>query len=234
MKKSFIFFLVFLFFTAGVYSLKADNTNTSCKYQDKIDECFNANQNGDANSIEDYICAQSSDKEEIAYQIILDLKFKEIDKEAVKFLDSLQKGKDYYFGPNKQATYIDGINYINEAFGKYGTLWKKYKSFCDPTDNTSIIKDYLSCSKYTTTVEASQYFTETECMTLVEYKLNTFKKIAYNVLGTNKLQVMRDYRKKQFQTTRTMYDNLIDNMNINLDDITKINNQWNYKTQECK
>lgn len=228
MKKTFIFFLIFIFLSWSIYSLKADET--TCKYEGEVNQCL---QTKNPRSIEDFICDWTNDEEK-TYQVILDLKFQEIDKEIVLFLDSLQKWKDYYFWPEKKETYIDWINYVNETFWKYWILWKRYKKFCDPSDTESVVNNYLSCSKTTSSVVAAQYFTETECMTLVEYKLDTYKKIAYNVLWTNKLQVLKDYRKKQFQTTRTMYDNLIDSMNINLDDITKINSQWNYKTEQCK
>lgn len=233
MTKYYIFFLFSMFLVFWVYTLKANEEN-SCKYESEINECTEANKNWDPRSIEDFICIQSNDREEIAYQIILDKKFKEIDKEAITFLDSLEKWKDYYFWPEKKETYLDWVNDINEIFWEYGSLWNRYKVYCDPRSSESIIRELLSCSDdKTSTNESKNYFVETECMQLVEYKLSIYKKIANNVLQTNKIQVMKDYRKKQFQKTRTNYDNLIDYMYLNLDDITKINNQWNYKTEQC-
>lgn len=233
MKKVFIFFTFFLILT-WVYSIRADDTNSSCKYTSEIEKCVKENDWWSPRSIKDFICAQSNDKKEIAYQIILDKKFKEIDKEAVEFLDSLQEWKDYYFWPNKKETYLDWVNDISEIFWEYWVLRHRYKKYCDPSNEESIIKKYLSCSNDTTTVIWSKtYFVETECMDLVEYKLGIYKKVANNLLQINKLQVTKDYRKKQFQKTRTNYDWLIDYMNLNMDDITKINNQWNYKTEQC-
>jgi len=67
----------------------------------KRDECINANKNNRANGIDDYICLQTTNKEEILYQIILDEKFKEYDIEAMQYINWLETNKDYYFGENR-------------------------------------------------------------------------------------------------------------------------------------
>lgn len=226
MKTPIIFFIFFLFFLNV-------NANNACEYQDKIKQCVDANANQTSRSITEFICPQSWDSEEIAYQIILDLKFKEIDKEVTEFMNSLQEWKNYYFWPDRKKSYLDWVNHINEVFWEYGVLWKRYREICDPSKDTSIVKAFLNCSTKTSTNTAWTYFPETECMRLVNYKLNVNRNVSYNVMQTNKLQILKDFRKKQFQITRTKYDKLIDNMFINLDDITRINWQWNYKTQQC-
>lgn len=217
----------------SISHIYADN---SCSYQSQINQCIDANKWDWARSITDFICLDSNDSEKIAYQIIFDLKFKEIDNKASTFLTSLQKSYSYYFWSARQASYIDWINEINNLFSKYGTLRKQYDNLCNPTNENSIIQTYLSCSKDNETIidAASKYFQESTCMQLAEFKLFIDKKVAYDLLQINKVKTMQDYRKKQVQTTRKRYDSIITDMYNNLDYITRINNQRNKVTKSCQ
>jgi hypothetical protein len=65
----------------------------------EIDECVKANHESNARSITDYVCPNADWKntEKIAYQIIFDKKFKEIDKDVENFLTTLQNSIQYYY-----------------------------------------------------------------------------------------------------------------------------------------
>gem|GEM_PF-3590453 len=71
-------------------------------------------------------------------------------------------------------------------------------------------------------------------MDLAEYKLSIFRKVAYDLLQVNKLKVLKDFRKKQIQITRSRYDSIVQDMYNNLDYIIRINNQRNKVTKSCQ
>lgn len=208
----------------------------SCSYQSEINQCVQANKDNWARNIDTFVCMETKNTEEIAYQVIFDFKFKEIDKDAENFLQSLQNSPNYYFWSTRKETYIDWINYINDSLGKYWTLWRKYDKLCSPIYDESIIQAYLSCTneKQTQVYSASKYFQKSTCMDLAEYKLSIFRKVAYDLLQVNKLKVLKDFRKKQIEITRTRYDSIVQDMYNNLDYIIRINNQRNKVTKSCQ
>lgn len=229
-KKIIFSFLGLLFFIPQVWA--------ECKYQAEINRCIEANKTTWARSIEDFICANTTDQEKIAYQIIFDLKLKQIDKEAENFLKQLQNSPWYYFWAQKKESYIEWINYINEFFSKYWVLWNRYKKFCSPNEDGSVVKDYFECVKWepksTQIYNVSDYFPETTCMTIVEIKLQVYKNVAYDLLQLNKLTSLKEYRKLQLSSTRDKYDSVIQDMFINLDYMTRINNQRDKVTKQCQ
>jgi hypothetical protein len=59
-----------------------------------LDQCIVANKNGSARSITEFSCLQSNNAEAILDQIILDVKFREVDDEVEAFLDALDQDKE--------------------------------------------------------------------------------------------------------------------------------------------
>jgi len=212
----------------------------ACEYQSEIEECYNANIQWEwVDNITDYVCPNTNNFEEISYQVIFDKKFKVIDKDIENFLSTLQNSIQYYYWPDKKESFLDWINYINELFDVNWSLSKRYKAFCDPSNVTSIIKNYYECTwwdeskKISTINEWNPYISEWKCEELVKYKLFIYKKVAYNLLQVNKLDFLKEFRKKQMKSTREQYDKVIWNMYVNLDNITRINNQRNKVTEQC-
>lgn len=236
MKKFFIFFLFIIF------CFNYQNTFWACNYQSEIDECVEANKNSWARKITEFVCTETNylNTEKIAYQIIFDMKFREIDKDIENFLETLQDSIQYYYWPNKKESFLDWINYINELFSPNWALWKRYNKFCIPSEVDSIISNYYSCigaeesEKVSTVKEWASYFSQSNCESLVEYKLFIYKKVAYNLLQVNKLDFLKEFRKKQLKSTREKYDEVIWNMYVNLDNIMRINKGRNKVTKQCQ
>jgi hypothetical protein len=94
--KNFLFFTLLLLVCSQVSFVRAEE-ETSCEYQGEIDECIEANKNGTALEIEDFVCLQTSDREEMVYNIILDKKFKEVDEKAEEEVENIEENCDEWF-----------------------------------------------------------------------------------------------------------------------------------------
>ncbi len=238
MKK----FITIIFFI--LFWISFQNVVLACEYQSEIDQCIAANRESWAwsRSITAFVCANTywNNTEKIAYQVIFDMKFREIDKDIENYLKTLQNSIQYYYWPDKKESFLDWINYINEIFNPNWTLAIRYKKFCEPSNVTSIINNFYKCigwdnSKKSSTIsESNFYFSKWTCNDLVEYKLYIYKKVAYNLLQINKLDFLKEFRKKQLKSTRTIYDKIIWNMYNNLDYITRINSGWDNSTKQCQ
>lgn len=235
MKKIYILLLLIIFW------FNYQNT-FGCEYMNEIDECIKANRDSQARKITKFVCADTDWKnsEKIAYQVIFDKKFKEIDKDIENFLDTLETSIQYYFWPNKKESYLDWINYINETFNPNWTLRKRYNKFCTPSEVSSIINNFYAClswnqsKKQSSIKEWATYISKSNCQNLVEYKLYIYKKVAYNLLQANKLDFLKDFRKKQLKSTKERYDEIAWHMYSNVDNITRIY-EWRDKvTKQCQ
>ena len=63
----------------------------SCEYSWKFEQCMIANQNGSARSITEFSCLQSNDPAAVLDQIILDVKFREIQDEKLEFFKKITR-----------------------------------------------------------------------------------------------------------------------------------------------
>lgn len=208
MKKLVIFFLIFLSFSSLVNAVQ-------CNYQAEIDDCANAVKNGNALGISNFVCINDTNAEKRAYQIVLDKKFKEVDDEARKYLDDLEKSKDNYFGENKKEDINEWIDKIEKFFWEYWYLWIKYNTLC----SWQILKETIDCLWWSTTIIEWKEFLKndwSDCMWLVSTKLGIYKQVSYDILKLNKEQVRADARKTFVQKERTSYDLLSDLFSVNL------------------
>lgn len=196
-------FIFSLFFTDLTYS-------EWCKYSWQIDQCNSANENWSVRSIEDFVCIVWS-YEEVAYQVVLDMEFKKIDDEMDKYVEDLEKNKNTYFGVSRQKTYID---WINDIHTKRDYFYKEYKDICWIT----LIKEVSACTdnKDTSNRNAKNYFIESDCMLLVNKKLEIFDDITFSVLMQNKQQVKADEKKIYDQWEKRNYNTLLEILMINL------------------
>jgi len=218
-----ILFLVFLW-TIFVLNFSYSEENT-CWYTGKIDTCLNSNDKRALAEGDDwFICLSLEKRELVAYQIVLDEKFNEIDKIIEdEYLATLEEDKDRFFWPNASENYINASDEIEEKFAKYSQTWywKDYKEICW-VGEWSIINDTLSCLTWDTGNENEatvwlirDYFKESTCMELAEFKLYIYRQVAYDILLMNKLNVMEDSAKLHMQGQRDNFDDLTEAMNIN-------------------
>lgn len=205
-KKYYIFLIIFSFFLSDwVYS----NSNW-CKYQAQINQCNSANKNGTVRWIEDFVCIVWT-YEELTYQVILDMEFKKLDNEMDTYVANIEKNKNMYFWKSSQKTYIDWVNDIEK---KKSYFYKEYRNKCW----ISLIKEVTACNKNnkTSIKNAKKYFVESDCMLLVNKKLEIFDDITFSILMQNWQQIKADEKKVYDQWQRRNYNKLLDILMINI------------------
>lgn len=215
-------FLVVLFYINFV------DAEWGCSYSWEISQCIEANKSWTTRSIEDFVCIVGT-SEEIAYQVVLDKKFKELDEEMDEYIVSLEEDKDRYFWKWSEKNYIDWINEIDDKRKEY---YEKYSKICWE----EIIKEVIACNidKKTSNRNAKNYFQETDCMSLINKKLEIFDNVTYNVLKLNKKQVKTDDKKTYDQKQRENYDKLLDDMMKNSWYMERIWKKWPSKIKDAR
>lgn len=198
-----------------------------CKYQWQIDQCVAANDSGTTRSIEDFVCIVGT-HEEITYQVVLDSLFKDLDDDMDKYIEDLERAKDRYFWKSRKKNFVDWLNEI-DLKKKY--FYKEYSKICW----AKIIEEVVSCydDKKTSTRNAKKYFQESDCMLLVNKKLEIFDEITFSILMLNKQQIKADDKKIYDQWQRWNYDKLLDLMMINMGYIERIWQKWPSKIQNA-
>jgi len=196
----------------SIYSWNAFAAELECEYASAFQTCKIAQQNGSSRSIKNPICTSKPSNEAILDQIILDSTFREIDDEINQYLGQLASQKDAYFGPNKQDDVSRAIDDVTKNLSVEGVYYKKYKTLC----NGGILAERIKCSWSIPNLAAAplldQDFDASSCMSLVNFKMDVYKKVAMSTLIENKVQVQADSHKKYTQEQRTKYDGLLSMM----------------------
>lgn len=186
-----------------------DETGNSCEYLWKLDQCINANRNGTALSIQDFVCIESRDSSRILDQIILDEKFWVIDAEIELFLDDMRS--------NKQAV-VDDQNIVIDDIASYLTkewyYYKQYKALC----NGWILSERMSCWEVIPNIIGAEYldggsYDGRSCISLVNIKMDIYNQVAGNIISQNKSKVPNDLKKLFRQEEKNRY-NALDDLQI--------------------
>ena len=220
MKIFSTFLIIFILFWSINISYGEEN---KCKYNSQIEECENSISK---HNIEEFICIEWN-RENMIYNLILDIKFKEIDKKADEYLLWLEENKSRFFWPKKKETYIDWIIEIEKKLGKYGFFYNKYMK-----ENKLIISDTINCIWKTQVWVVKDFFWSSSLINnLVIKKINIRKQVAFDILLLNKKQVRADSKKLYVQQKRTNYD-LISNLLLeNMWFLLRIAMKWATKTK---
>lgn len=219
--------MFFALMTSVSASLWDDATGElSCEYAGAYYQCKQAQESNASRSMTDPLCSPTPDPESILDQIILDVKFKELDEQAMMYLKKLDADKDAYFWPDAEAGgELRAIDDITKNFSAEGYYYKKYKELCDGW----ILAERTKCTGKIPNTQAALRIkgseTATACMNLVNFKLDAYRQIAYIRLGLNKQEVLEDSRQEYFQKERTKYDALLSNMQTILGYIGRLS-QW--------
>lgn len=212
--------------------------SSNCSYSWEFNECLQANLSGTTRTIEDFVCLPSTNYFDIMSQIILDKKFKEIDEDIDKYITDLEEYKDYYFGNDAQKPFTDAIDEIENVFWLQWEFWYKYMDLCDPSKDGSIVSESLACFNWNIPMESASGFFDKRasntCQDLVKTKLDLNKRVSYDVLKLNKVQIKKDYDKSHMQKQRNKYDELIDEFRINLTYLERMWRKWPSKTKTAK
>lgn len=177
---------------------------STCEYQGKLEQCQIANKNGSARSITEFSCPQSSSREQILDQIILDVKFREIDDKVETFLDALDKDKEAAANDTNRV-----IDDISKNLLKEWVYYNQYKDLC----NVWILAERTKCNDVPITTAGKRIkdnSLESQCMALVNNKLDIYAQVAYDKTKLNKAQVLQDqYKKDIVQIMRGKFDELL-------------------------
>ena len=226
MKK---IFSTFLIFTILYSSIVFANAEENCSYTAKIEQCWEENKSWNPRWIEDFLCPTTIDKEKMVYNIILDDKFKKIDKKADEILDSLEQNKNLFFWEDKEDTFLWWVDKIYELFWEWWEYETKYKK-----QLASIRAETVVCLdwKKTWIDEVKDYFLDNKTVNnLIKAKNSRRQKVAIDILTLNKQQIRKDTEKKFMQVRRTMYDSVSNLFMINLGYLMRIMFKWASKTK---
>jgi len=203
----------------------------TCSYASKYNQCVSANENGWARSIENFVCIEQKWWwEEVLLQIILDEKFREIDQQAEEYLEKLEKSKDAYFGAEPQNTFLAALDDITANFSDRGIYWQEYHNVYEQ----EVIPDYFECTDSITNVAATDFLKNYQnwiVTNLIDTKLFVYRKVAYNVLKLNRLEIRKDDRKDYIIQERKKYNVIMQLMLNILWYIERIVNGWPTKSK---
>ncbi len=211
MKKWFIYTgIVGAWITASAFlnvSAAWEIPQIECEYAGKFEQCMIANQNGNARSIENFSCLQSTDPARILDQIILDVKFREIQEKSLEFLVRLKKDKEAVIKDQNRI-----IDDVTKNFWKQWVYYKEYQKLCKGW----ILAERISCTEKIANPEAGlriKWSNLTEsCMRLANTNLDIYTQVAYDTLKLNKSQIHEDNKKKYMQKERKKYDGILNLM----------------------
>lgn len=215
----------------GEYSFAEEDT--SCPYQSQIDQCIEENKNGDPRSIEDFVCLQSTDTAEIAYQIIMDEKYKEIDKKAQKEVENIENNCETWYWENQTEDELTVPDKITAMYGDHGKYWQDYNKPLNPDDRDGILATTIRClGGKSPNAEASDFFSPSLAREMFEQQLDIFQDTSYDALKLCKEEVRQDERKKMMQESRDRYDWVGDLFQSVLWYLERIWKKWPSKTRD--
>ena len=217
--------IIFIAFLISFNQISA----SSCSYIWEFNQCIEAQKTWTTRAIEDFVCIPSGSSEQVMSQIILDIKFKEIDKDVEEYLTLLEEQKDRYFGINAEKTFIEAIDEIEEVFWINSWFGVRYNMAC-----REVLQESMSCMWWVMkNFEATKFFPVSTCMNLYSTKLEIYKQVSYDILKLNKHQVRLDSTKEYQQQQRWMYNKLLDAFMINLSLLERIWRNWPGKTRDA-
>ena len=209
----------------------ADLSDMTCSYASKYNQCVQANEDGSARSIDDFVCIEQKGWwEDMLLQIILDEKFKEVDLEAEKYLAKLERDKEAYFGNEPQANFLTAIDDITANFSEYWEYWQEYHKIC----NETIREELFTCIGTVSNTWTYPFLDKDnngKCESLVETKLNIYRQVAYNILKINRLSIRKDDRKEYVIQQRDKYGSVMQLMLNILWYLERIVNGWPTKSK---
>lgn len=211
----------------------ADETG-GCPYEWQIDQCVQENQWWDPRSIEDFTCPQTADKAEIAYQVVLDMKFKEQDKQAEQEVKNIENNCDKRYGENATEDEIKVPDEITSIYSPHGKYWEKYNKLLDPNNKDGILVTTTKCLWGSTPIDqASDFLSPALAKWMMEAQLSVYGDTAYDELKLCKEKVRQDSRKKMMQGSRGKYSSVMDIMESILWYLEALAHKWPSKTENA-
>ncbi len=202
------------------------------EYAGDFNTCYQANLNGAARSIEDFVCVdRAGNWQQMLSQIVLDRKFSEIDEEALEYIKELEEAKWEYFGPDANESFLTAADAIESTFAEYGYYWDKFKELCQE----EILGDIAEASDGVANIEAKKYLwwdDRNACLNLARTKLSIYREVSYDILKLNKIEVREDEKREFVQEEREKNDIVLDSMREITGNTERLLNGWPTKTKE--
>lgn len=197
----------------------------SANLNSQAEKCVNET---NKREIQDFLCIAWS-KERVAYQILLDERFNEIDEKIEEHIWKLEEQKWFYFWKNKSENYIDAVQNILNIYNTDWEFGKLYYSVCSWLSK-EVIKELWDAVQIK---NAAEFYSveSTTCTQLADQKLAIYKQVSYDILLLNKLQVSKDEKKTYVQQERTKYDGLLSKFMVNIWYVERIWAKWPSKTK---
>ncbi len=233
MKKIIFLIIFFSFFLNNSFAYDLKKLNCNQEYLNKLELCRQSIIAWNYKSL-DFICIQRPADMQL-FQIILDDHFKKIDIKAKRTLNFLDRNKDYYFWNKENSpTFFDWINDIENDFWVYWKYYELYRKACFDEIN----RDFTACYREYQKKDDISSFTLMNsyndiCFWLAKTKLNIYKKVAFEILLLNKLDLRKDNRTWFMQDLRNSYSALARLFDINIWLIERIYARWPKKIKEA-
>lgn len=195
------------------------------EYFQKVCSCFKAREEGSARSLKNPICPETADMPEgkVAYQVILDMKFGEIDKEIKAYLKSLQKNTTKDISQVMKNTKL-----IIEDTSE-GSYASRYQNICEKTSSNGIISAMVATFKGISTDTVVEY--EKDCKALVAAKMVVYKNMAKII---SMQSVMKSYQKDKntyMSSLRQEYVKFFEKWDSYIAGLGRIKAKWNSKVK---
>ncbi|MDA9129344.1 hypothetical protein N9J72_02610 [Candidatus Gracilibacteria bacterium] len=186
----------------------AEENEGTCAYAAQFEQCAVANKNGTALSIEEFRCIQNPDQSRMLDNIILSIKFKEIDTQVELFLEDIRNDKQRIVDNREEV--IDDIWYYLD---REGYFYNQYQAVC----NSGLLTERLSCTQEIPNVVGALYldgsnYDSRPCMNSVNTKINAYLWVADQILPLATSEYQNDTKQLYRQEERDRYTMLVDLM----------------------
>lgn len=180
----------------------------------------------DRGSIRDFVCPAGNaagNTMDTAYQVVLDLAFREIDREAESWIKTLKDSG----GRRISRTSAN----INDQFGAGGGGFRsRYLAFCDGGAFREAMAHF---GKLTTEGNLKNFVASSDdnaCKALVRQKMDAFRTVAWIVAGRAATEAYKAGRHKLVKETKGAYDRLADKFMLAIGQMNTILHKMPSKT----
>lgn len=201
-------------------------------YDGQIKACLEARDRGQAKSIKDYVCPEGlMGDQDVAYQVVLDLEFRKIDRDAAKRLKDMQSrmGKDFVQMDTDTSNWFDTTSKDSEFSDRYGKICS------DLSDSKSVLGQTVAAfadkGGVTTDSQTARFAGNPAwCDTLVKRKLAAYAETSRLFTEQNVLESYDRDKKDLVDRLKDEYRNFLMKWMIYIGEGARIKDKWPNKT----
>lgn len=195
-----LFILCITFFTA-LNSLHAEVSDA--EVVEKIKDCMAAK---NPRSITEYTCAKGDfaketgkalSDEDVAYFVIMSVRFKDLDKDALKIMEQMQS--------NRQTNGLSWIDYINTTVKPF---WEKYNAVC--TSLGGDLKTLWVWKEEKKEYPTTDGFPQTFCNDTAKKKAKAWENMGYILASKGIAKWYQNAKDTHLDTVKGKYEKLLE------------------------